>query len=119
LADADGTLGIDGEHRIWLVALEEAGGSLGGLFAGNLPRRIDWDVEIFERSPPRDLDSRGGGIVLQPEVVEVFRQASVDIRAIDLGVRPSIGLFFGWLEALRRGADNYGDSYDKHHQCYR
>jgi 2-polyprenyl-6-methoxyphenol hydroxylase-like FAD-dependent oxidoreductase len=62
------------------------GGSLGGLFAGNLLRRIGWDVDIFERSP-RDLDSRGGGIVLQPEVVEVFRRAEVDLRAVDLGVR--------------------------------
>ena len=41
------------------------GGSLGGLFAGNPPGRIGWDVEIFERSA-KDLDSRGGGIVLQP-----------------------------------------------------
>jgi len=49
------------------------GGSLGGLFAGNLLRQIGWDVEIFERSP-HDLDSRGGGIVLQPEVVEVFHR---------------------------------------------
>jgi 2-polyprenyl-6-methoxyphenol hydroxylase-like FAD-dependent oxidoreductase len=62
------------------------GGSLGGLFAGNLLRQIGWDVDIFERST-HDLDSRGGGIVLQPEVVEVFRRASVDIRAVELGVR--------------------------------
>jgi 2-polyprenyl-6-methoxyphenol hydroxylase-like FAD-dependent oxidoreductase len=57
-------------HRALII-----GGSLGGLFASNLLRSA------------RDLDSRGGGIVLQPEVVEVFRRASVDIRAIDLGVR--------------------------------
>ena len=62
------------------------GGSLGGLFAGNLLRQIGWDVDIFERSA-HDLDSRGGGIVLQPEVVEVFRRASVDIPTDDLGVR--------------------------------
>src|SRR5260370_35157228 len=62
------------------------GGSLGGLFAGNLLRQIGWEVDIFERST-HDLDSRGGGIVLQPEVVEVFRRASVDIRAVGLGVR--------------------------------
>ncbi len=43
------------------------GGSLGGLFAGNLLRRLGWDVDIFERST-QDLDSRGGGIVLQPDV---------------------------------------------------
>jgi len=43
------------------------GGSLGGLFAGLLLRSIR-DVDIYERSP-QDLDSRGGGIVLQPEVL--------------------------------------------------
>ena len=57
------------------------GGSLGGLFAGNLLRRVGWEVDIFERSP-HDLDSRGGGIVLQPEVVEVFRRAGIDLRAV-------------------------------------
>jgi 2-polyprenyl-6-methoxyphenol hydroxylase-like FAD-dependent oxidoreductase len=62
------------------------GGSLGGLFAGNLLRQIGWDVDIFERSVD-DLDSRGGGIVLQPEVIEVFRRAGLDIRTVDLGVR--------------------------------
>ena len=62
------------------------GGSLGGLFAGALLRQIGWEVDIFERSA-HDLDSRGGGIVLQPEVVEVFRRAGVDIGAIELGVR--------------------------------
>jgi 2-polyprenyl-6-methoxyphenol hydroxylase-like FAD-dependent oxidoreductase len=41
------------------------GGSLAGLFAGLLLRSIRRDVDIYERSP-RDLDSRGGGIVLHP-----------------------------------------------------
>jgi len=52
------------------------GGSLGGLFAGLLFRSIRWDVDIYERSPG-DLDSRGGGIVLQPEMLEAFRRAGV------------------------------------------
>jgi len=69
------------KHRALII-----GGSLGGLFAGNLLRCIGWDVEIFERSA-KDLDSRGGGIVLQPEVVEVFRRARVDIRTVELGVQ--------------------------------
>jgi 2-polyprenyl-6-methoxyphenol hydroxylase-like FAD-dependent oxidoreductase len=69
-------------HRHALVI----GGSLGGLFAGNMLRRAGWDVDIYERSP-RDLDSRGGGIVLQPEVVEAMRQADVDIQQLELGVR--------------------------------
>jgi 2-polyprenyl-6-methoxyphenol hydroxylase-like FAD-dependent oxidoreductase len=59
------------------------GGSLGGLFVGTLLRRIGWGVDIYERSP-HDLDSRGGGIVLQPDVVEVFRRVGAELR--DLGV---------------------------------
>lgn len=47
------------------------GGSLGGLFAATLLRRQGWEVAIHERSPGT-LDGRGGGVVLQPEVREVF-----------------------------------------------
>ncbi|MBO9436903.1 FAD binding domain-containing protein [Ruegeria sp. R13_0] len=61
------------------------GGSLGGLFAGNMLKKAGWDVDIYERSA-HDLDSRGGGVVLQPDVVEVFREAGVDIGAMSLGV---------------------------------
>ncbi len=52
------------------------GGSLGGLFTGILLRSIGWQVDIYERSP-HTLDSRGGGIVLQPEIVEAFQRAGV------------------------------------------
>src|SRR5580704_7394702 len=52
------------------------GGSLGGLFAGLLLRSIGWNVDIYERSP-HDLDSRGGGIVLQPDVIEAFHRSGV------------------------------------------
>jgi len=61
------------------------GGSLGGLFAGNMLRKAGWTVDIFERSR-HDLDSRGGGVVLQPEVVEVFRELGVNLSKKDLGV---------------------------------
>lgn len=52
------------------------GGSLGGLFTASLLQKIGWNVSIYERSP-HELDSRGGGIVLQPEVTEAFRRAGV------------------------------------------
>lgn len=61
------------------------GGSLGGLLAGTLLRSIGWQVDIYERSA-HDLDSRGGGIVLQPDVVEAFRRIGVDLDSMDLGV---------------------------------
>jgi 2-polyprenyl-6-methoxyphenol hydroxylase-like FAD-dependent oxidoreductase len=52
------------------------GGSLGGLFAATALRAIGWHVEIFERSPAV-LDSRGGGIVLQADVLQHFRYAEI------------------------------------------
>lgn len=52
------------------------GGSLAGLFAGTLLRSIGWQVDIYERSP-HSLDSRGGGVVLQPDVVEAFQRAGI------------------------------------------
>jgi len=74
------TSSTDRKHRAIVI-----GGSLGGLFAGNMLKKAGWDVDIFERSA-HDLDSRGGGVVLQPDVVEVFREAGVDIRNMSLGV---------------------------------
>jgi 2-polyprenyl-6-methoxyphenol hydroxylase-like FAD-dependent oxidoreductase len=50
------------------------GGSLAGLFTGIALRNAGWDVEVFERSP-HTLTGRGGGIVLQPHVVDILRLA--------------------------------------------
>lgn len=52
------------------------GGSLAGLFAGVLLRSVGWRVDIYERSE-RTLSSRGGGVVLQPDVVEAFSRAGI------------------------------------------
>lgn len=43
------------------------GGSLGGLFAGNLLHRAGWDVTLFERAG-EELSGRGAGIVTHPEL---------------------------------------------------
>ena len=61
------------------------GGSLGGLFAATALRAIGWQVDIFERSPAA-LDSRGGGIVLQADVLHHLRYAGIK-PANALGVR--------------------------------
>lgn len=52
------------------------GGSLAGLFSGTLLRSIGWQVDIYERST-HDLDSRGGGIVLQADVVTALKKAGI------------------------------------------
>ncbi len=52
------------------------GGSLGGLFTAICLRAIGWNVDVFERSP-QQLDSRGGGLVLQPGVLDALDFAGV------------------------------------------
>jgi 2-polyprenyl-6-methoxyphenol hydroxylase-like FAD-dependent oxidoreductase len=52
------------------------GGSLGGLLAAHTLKTIGWSVDVFERSP-HALDSRGGGIVLQPDVLHAFHFAGI------------------------------------------
>ncbi|RKU02001.1 hypothetical protein C7H84_17845 [Burkholderia sp. Nafp2/4-1b] len=47
------------------------GGSVGGLFAATALRAAGWRVSVFEQSP-HALDSRGGGIVLQPPIERAF-----------------------------------------------
>lgn len=54
------------------------GGSLGGLFTAITLRAIGWTFEIVERSP-HELDSRGGGLVLQPDVLAALRFAGIRI----------------------------------------
>ncbi|MGD1952450.1 MAG: FAD binding domain-containing protein [Leptolyngbyaceae cyanobacterium] len=59
------------------------GGALGGLFSGLLLRSVGWSVDIYERSA-QPLNSRGGGIVMQPQVLEAFRRVGISLQ--DLGV---------------------------------
>ena len=53
-----------------------AGGSLGGLLCAITLRAAGWRVDVFERSA-HALDSRGGGIVLQPDVLHAFQFAGL------------------------------------------
>lgn len=59
------------------------GGSLSGLFAATALRSIGWDVQVFERSPS-ELSGRGGGMVLQPDVLAGIEFAG--LRAGTMGV---------------------------------
>ncbi|WP_175922797.1 FAD binding domain-containing protein [Burkholderia latens] len=60
------------------------GGSVGGLFAATALRAAGWRVSVFEQSP-HALDSRGGGIVLQPPIERAFAFGGVPLPR-DAGV---------------------------------
>jgi 2-polyprenyl-6-methoxyphenol hydroxylase-like FAD-dependent oxidoreductase len=74
------------------------GGSLGGLFAATALRAIGWQVEVYERSPAA-MDSRGGGIVLQPDVLQHLRFTGIK-PAKGLGVRSHDRLYLDRLGAV-------------------
>ena len=63
------------------------GGSLAGLFAANLLRGIDWEVEVFERVAD-DMSSRGAGIVTHPELFDALRRCGIPVDG-GLGVEVS------------------------------
>jgi 2-polyprenyl-6-methoxyphenol hydroxylase-like FAD-dependent oxidoreductase len=60
------------------------GGSVGGLFTATALRAVGWRVKVFEQSPS-ELDSRGGGIVLQAPIVQAFAFGHVPLPR-DAGV---------------------------------
>ena len=59
------------------------GGSVGGLAAALLLRRIGWRVDVYERSS-EELSSRGAGILTHPELLAALDKAGVGSH--DVGV---------------------------------
>lgn len=73
------------------------GGSLGGLFAASLLRKIGWTVTVFERSAGA-LASRGAGLGTTRELVETMRRAGARLD-VSMAV-PMTG--YVWLDAAGR-----------------
>jgi 2-polyprenyl-6-methoxyphenol hydroxylase-like FAD-dependent oxidoreductase len=65
------------EGKVGKLRAVVIGGSLGGLFAGNLLHDLGWEVDIYERVPD-DLASRGAGIGTHRELLSVL--AGLGIR---------------------------------------
>src|SRR5271154_554571 len=70
------------------------GGSVGGLMAASLLRRIGWDVSVFEKTPG-DLAGRGAGLGLTSELFDVMRRVGVHLH-------PSTGVAISSLQWLDR-----------------
>jgi 2-polyprenyl-6-methoxyphenol hydroxylase-like FAD-dependent oxidoreductase len=69
-----------------------AGGSLGGLLAGNLLVRAGWDVHVYERVGS-ELAGRGAGIVTHPELRAILAQAGCVIDdSLGVAVRERVTL---------------------------
>jgi 2-polyprenyl-6-methoxyphenol hydroxylase-like FAD-dependent oxidoreductase len=52
------------------------GGSLGGLIAAHLLRRVGWDAVVFERNAD-DLISRGAGIGTHQHLIDILRRVGI------------------------------------------
>jgi 2-polyprenyl-6-methoxyphenol hydroxylase-like FAD-dependent oxidoreductase len=73
------------------------GGSLGGLFAASLLRRIGWTTTVFERSKEA-LASRGAGLGTTRELAETMRRAGARLD-VSMAVEMS---GYVWLDAAGR-----------------
>lgn len=61
------------------------GGSMAGLFAGNLLHRADWEVTILEKASV-PLVSRGTGIATHPGLIKALQAAGAKFDPTSLGV---------------------------------
>src|SRR5262245_30830196 len=82
------------------------GGSVGGLFAAHLLRKVGWDVTVFERATA-GLESRGAAIGFTEELIEVIQRAGVRFDS-------SIGTRIRSYAALDR-AGNVSHESPRHH----
>jgi len=67
------------------------GGSMSGLFAAALLRRIGWDVDVYERSKV-ELVGRGAGITTHPELLEALRASGAGMTNLGIEVEKRIAL---------------------------
>jgi 2-polyprenyl-6-methoxyphenol hydroxylase-like FAD-dependent oxidoreductase len=67
------------------------GGSMSGLFAAALLRRIGWDVDVYERSNV-ELVGRGAGITTHPELLEALRKSGAGMTNLGVEVEKRIAL---------------------------
>lgn len=69
------------------------GGSVGGLFIGNMLHRFGWRVDIYERVA-EGLSSRGTGIARHPELDTILAVAGIEedgVVGVDVDGRSAIG----------------------------
>jgi len=67
------------------------GGSMSGLFAAALLRRIGWDVDVYERSKV-ELVGRGAGITTHPELLDALRASGAGMENLGIEVEKRIAL---------------------------
>jgi 2-polyprenyl-6-methoxyphenol hydroxylase-like FAD-dependent oxidoreductase len=67
------------------------GGSMSGLFAAALLRRIGWDVDVYERSSV-ELVGRGAGITTHPELLDALRASGAGMTNLGVEVERRIAL---------------------------
>jgi 2-polyprenyl-6-methoxyphenol hydroxylase-like FAD-dependent oxidoreductase len=67
------------------------GGSMSGLFSAAFLRRIDWQVDVYERSPV-ELVGRGAGITTHPELLHALQASGAGTHDLGIEVPKRIAL---------------------------
>src|SRR5262249_20504518 len=67
------------------------GGSLGGLFAARLLRRVGWDAVVFQRHAD-EPSVPGAGLSTHPQLIDILRRLGIDFDE-SMGVRLDTFIF--------------------------
>lgn len=65
-------------------------GSIGGLFAAALLRRVGWQVDVYERSAA-DLHGRGAGIVTHAELIDALEVCGASSKDLGMQISGRVG----------------------------
>ena len=94
------------------------GGSMGGLFAASLLRRIGWQTDLFERNET-ELFGRGAGIVTHEDLLQSLRLAGADLTDLGVQLTDRIALDRQGRVIERMPFEQIVTSWDRLHQILR
>jgi 2-polyprenyl-6-methoxyphenol hydroxylase-like FAD-dependent oxidoreductase len=94
------------------------GGSMGGLFAASLLRRIGWRPDLYERNET-ELFGRGAGIVTHDDLLQSLRLAGADLTDLGVQLTDRIALDRQGRVIERMPFEQIVTSWDRLHQILR
>ena len=94
------------------------GGSMAGLFASSLLRRVGWDVDLYERSDV-ELFGRGAGIVTHDELLQALTDAGAPLADLGVSINERVALDSAGKPIERLDYPQIVTSWDRLHNLMR
>lgn len=95
-----------------------SGGSIGGLFAAALLRRVGWQTTVLERSKV-ELSGRGAGIVTHDRLIELIALTGASIEDLGVQVEERVAFDIDGATVARLPSPQIVTSWDRVHSLLR